>query len=104
MSGKLVGGHATVDRQVETASGSIDQVREKFVFNLDIQGHISTLSVFVFNAKFDLILGRNWLKVHKLRVVWEDDSLHFLDRTGNLLVIHLLLLLVNLLHQQVKII
>lgn len=88
LSKKIVGGYSSVDRAVETASGTIDKITEKIVFNVDIQGYKCTVSAFVYKSKFDLILGRSWLKLHKPDVIWEDDTLRFVDKLGKQCVVY----------------
>lgn len=61
-------------REVETAGGNISPIKEKLTFELDLQGHVSLLDAFIFDTKFDVILGRSWLKKHKPIPDWFDDT------------------------------
>ncbi|OBZ81591.1 Transposon Tf2-6 polyprotein, partial [Choanephora cucurbitarum] len=62
------------DREVETAGGNISAITEKMSFELGLQGHINSMSAFVFNTKFDIIIGRSWIKRHKPEAHWDNDS------------------------------
>ncbi|OBZ80702.1 hypothetical protein A0J61_11249 [Choanephora cucurbitarum] len=66
--------HRVQGRKVETAGGNTSPITEKVVFDLSLQGHTSSMSAFVFDTKFDIILGRSWLKEHKPKANWLDDS------------------------------
>lgn len=48
-----------VGREVETAGGLVESIQHAETFELDLQGHASALSAFVFDTKFDIILGRS---------------------------------------------
>ncbi|KAG1085177.1 hypothetical protein G6F42_021497 [Rhizopus arrhizus] len=61
-------------REVETAGGNVSPINEKIVYDLNLQGHTSAMSAFVFDTKFDVILGRSWLKEHKPVADWFDDT------------------------------
>ncbi|KAL9536593.1 hypothetical protein MBANPS3_012532, partial [Mucor bainieri] len=61
-------------REVETAGGNVSPITEKIAYTLDLQGHSSPMSAFVFDTKFDVILGRSWLKEHKPVADWFDDT------------------------------
>ena len=66
--------HHVCGREVETAGGNTSPITERVVFNLDLQGHSSSMFAFVFDTKFDIILGPSWLKEHRPKVNWLDDS------------------------------
>ena len=62
------------DRQVETASGSISQIKHKTIMDIDFNGVQNKIAAFVFPTKFDLILGRSWLKQAQPTPDWENDT------------------------------
>ena len=62
------------DREVETAGGTITPITGKMVFELDLQGHRSSVSAYIFDTKFDVILGRAFLKKHNPKPDWFDDT------------------------------
>lgn len=71
----IVGNHIHVEgREVETAGGLVSPINSKMVFDLDLQGHRSEMSAFVFDTKFDVILGRAWIKEHAPSPDWFDDT------------------------------
>ncbi|KAI8334899.1 hypothetical protein BD560DRAFT_440580 [Blakeslea trispora] len=51
--------HHVHGREVETAGGNTSPITERVVFDLNLQGHSSPMSAFVFDTKFDIILGRS---------------------------------------------
>lgn len=61
-------------REVETAGGHVAPITEKMVFDMDLQGHQSAMSAYIFDTKFDVILGRAWLKKHSPYPDWFDDT------------------------------
>ncbi|CEP06777.1 hypothetical protein, partial, partial [Parasitella parasitica] len=73
---KIIDGQRNIiyGREVETAGGNISPINEKIVYNLNLQGHNSSMTAFVFDTKFDIILGRSWLKEHKPVADWFDDT------------------------------
>ncbi|OBZ81004.1 hypothetical protein A0J61_10947, partial [Choanephora cucurbitarum] len=66
--------HHVHGREVETAGGNTSPITDRVVFSLNLQGHSSPVSAFVFDTKFDVILGRSWLKSHTPKANWLDDS------------------------------
>jgi hypothetical protein len=73
---RLIEGNRSVihGREVETAGGNVSPISEMIVYDLNLQGHTSPMSAFVFDTKFDIILGRSWLKKHKPVADWFDDT------------------------------
>ena len=73
---KIIEGQRSVihGREVETAGGDISPITEQIAFQLNLQGHTSPISAFVFDTKFDIILGRAWLKQHHPIANWFDDT------------------------------
>lgn len=62
-------------REVETADGTVTKIKDKVTFWLSINGEYRCkVTAYVFPTKFDLILGRSWLKEHSPRPVWATDS------------------------------
>ncbi|KAG1282954.1 hypothetical protein G6F66_011024 [Rhizopus arrhizus] len=47
--------------QVETAGGHVMNIRHKVEFQLAVQGLSYEIQAYVFDTKFDIILGRQWL-------------------------------------------
>ena len=62
------------DRQVETASGTISQIEYKVQLKVNLNGFKDTVMAYVFPTKFDLILGRSWLKQAKPMPNWTTDT------------------------------
>ena len=62
-------------REVETADGGITRIKDKVTFALSFDGKYHChVTAYVFPTKFDLILGRTWLKEHNPLPLWESDS------------------------------
>lgn len=61
------------DRQVETAGGDVSQIKYKVEMIIEISGYKQTITAYVFRTKFDLILGRAWLKETKPEPDWNTD-------------------------------
>jgi hypothetical protein len=62
------------DRQVETAGGTIAEIKHKVKMSLNLNGMAATITAFVFPTKFDLILGRSWLKQTQPLPDWSTDT------------------------------
>lgn len=62
------------NRQVETASGNISQIEYKVEMDITLNGVHDKITAFVFPTKFDLILGRSWLKQAQPSPDWENDT------------------------------
>ena len=50
------------NREVETAGGHLLTINKQVTLPLDAQGYKHTIDAYILDMKFDLILGRNWLK------------------------------------------
>lgn len=61
------------DRQIETASGMVSQIKSKVNLDISLNGFQNKVSAYVFPAKFDLILGRACLKQTKPIPYWSTD-------------------------------
>lgn len=84
----IQGTHTKVHgREVETAGGNISPITEKVVFDLDLQGHHSSVSAYVFETKFDIILGRAFLKKHNPKPDWFDDTWELCGSTGQNIIV-----------------
>ena len=64
-------------REVETAGGEVSPIEESINFDLDLQGHFSSVDAFVFDTKFDIILGRAFIKMHEPEATWRTDAWTF---------------------------
>jgi hypothetical protein len=62
------------DRQVETAGGEISQIKYKVNMDIDLNGFQDKVTAYVFDTKFDLILGRSWLKQTQPLPDWATDT------------------------------
>ena len=62
------------DREVETAGGHVLAINKQVTLPLDAQGYKHTMDAYVLNTKFDLILGRNWLKAVQPIPDWDLDT------------------------------
>ncbi|KAK4511130.1 uncharacterized protein ATC70_012342 [Mucor velutinosus] len=78
---QLEGIWSKVDREVETAGGTVHKITDKLDYVLNLQGYKVPVSSFVYDSKFDIILGRSWLKQHKPQFNWDNDTLTFYDTT-----------------------
>lgn len=65
IANQIKGNCEKVERVVETAGGVTDKISEQFTFNLNLQGYISTIRAYIYDSKFDVILGRTWLKISR---------------------------------------
>lgn len=61
------------NRQVETVGGNIAEIKFKVKMNIDLNGFQDQVTAYVFDTKFDLILGRSWLKQTQLVPNWDTD-------------------------------
>ena len=61
-------------REVETADGGISTIKHEAQLDLNLGGYMCKVSAFAFPMKFDLILGRTWLKEHSPVPHWYSDS------------------------------
>ncbi|KAG2208645.1 hypothetical protein INT47_007743 [Mucor saturninus] len=61
------------DRKVETAGGEVAEIKYKVNLKVDLNGYSSTITAYVFPIKFDLILGRSWLKQENPTTNWDTD-------------------------------
>ncbi|KAG2195271.1 hypothetical protein INT47_005046 [Mucor saturninus] len=62
------------DRQVETAGGTISKIKYKVAMLINLNGYLNEITAYVFATKFDLILGRSWLKQVRPTPDWLTDS------------------------------
>ena len=62
------------NREVETAGGHILAINKQVSLPLDAQGYKHTMDAYVLDTKFDVILGRNWLKTVQPIPDWELDT------------------------------
>ncbi|KAG2213620.1 hypothetical protein INT45_010119, partial [Circinella minor] len=61
-------------RDVETAGGHILSINKQATLALDAQGYKHQATAYVLDTKFDLILGRDWLKAVQPTPDWELDT------------------------------
>jgi hypothetical protein len=62
------------NRQVETAGGIVAEIKYKVKMSLNLNGMVAMVTAFVFPTKFDLILGRSWLKQAQPLPDWSTDT------------------------------
>ncbi|KAG2191485.1 hypothetical protein INT47_004957, partial [Mucor saturninus] len=62
------------DCHVETAGGMVSQIKHKVEIILNLNGVQDKITAFVFTTKFDLILGRSWLKQTRPLPDWNTDT------------------------------
>lgn len=84
---KLVSHALTVqdvhNQAVETADGKQSFINQKILFRMflgDHHKHEEVITAFVFESKFDIILGRNWLKSTAPVPDWFEDSWEIRDK------------------------
>ncbi|OBZ81557.1 Transposon Tf2-9 polyprotein, partial [Choanephora cucurbitarum] len=65
------------DRQVETAGGTIAQIKYKVQMKVNLNGYDDLVTAYVFPTKFDLILGRSWLKHIELKPCVNSKSVDY---------------------------
>ncbi|KAG1322416.1 hypothetical protein G6F62_010257 [Rhizopus arrhizus] len=67
-----------INQAVETANGEQTAISGQAMCTMEIKGRsknfINTLKAFVFESKFDIILGNSWLKQVKPKPDWFDSS------------------------------
>ncbi|KAG2212446.1 hypothetical protein INT45_003620, partial [Circinella minor] len=62
------------NREVETAGGHVLAINKQVTLPLNAQGYKHTTDAYVLDTKFDLILGRNWLKTVQPTPDWASDT------------------------------
>ncbi|KAG2228438.1 hypothetical protein INT48_009739 [Thamnidium elegans] len=62
------------NRKVETAGGEITEIKYKVKLEVNLNGYKSFIMLYVFPTKFDLILGRAWLKTETPNTDWTSDT------------------------------
>jgi hypothetical protein len=62
------------NRRVETAGGEVTEIKNKVKLKVDLNGYESFIMAYVFPTKFDLILGRAWLKDESPNTDWSSDT------------------------------
>jgi hypothetical protein len=62
------------NRQVETAGGQISEIKYKVEMDINLNGFKDKVTAYVFDTKFDLILGRAWLKQTQPLPDWTTDT------------------------------
>ncbi|OBZ81105.1 hypothetical protein A0J61_10846, partial [Choanephora cucurbitarum] len=71
----------TPAREVETADGALTVIDKQARIDINLGGYLFDVNAFVFPSKFDLILGRSWLKAHCPSPDWTNDTWYL--RVGN---------------------
>lgn len=64
----------TNHRQVETAGGHTMRITKKVEFMLGVQGLCYTVHAYVFDTKFDIILGQHWFHLAKPSPIWSTNQ------------------------------
>lgn len=62
-----------LNRRVETAGGEVSEIKYKINLKVDLNGYTTSIVAYVFPTKFDLILGRSWIKQEKPVPDWDND-------------------------------
>ena len=82
LSSLIKGQHKQVhDTEIQTAGGAVEKITQSITFELNLQGFKSTVTAFIYDSKFDVILGRSWLKIHQPDMQWKEDTLVITDDT-----------------------
>lgn len=68
--------------QVETANGQLSTIKEKVEFELVVGDMVQQVQAYVFDTKFDLILGRQWFKRYKPIPEWSSDNWKLVSKGG----------------------
>lgn len=66
--------YSVAARHVETAGGETTRITQRLEMDISLGDYLGHVSAYVFPSKFDLILGRTWLKQCKPTPNWFDDS------------------------------
>jgi hypothetical protein len=62
------------ERHVETADGETTRINQRLNMDFNIEKYVGRITAYVFPTKFDLILGRTWLKQCNPKPDWFTDS------------------------------
>ena len=81
-TGSYVSSHLVLDqakrkvpgRAVETAGGHTLSIDEQVTVALDAAGYKHSVDAFILDTKFDIILGRDWLKAVNPTPAWDMDT------------------------------
>lgn len=79
------------NQAVETADGNQSHINKKISFKMhlgDTHEHQEIVNAFVFESKFDVILGRNWLKERGPIPNWFDDTWVLSSSSGGNITLH----------------
>ena len=60
--------------EVETANGQISVIKDKVEFSVSANGVSQRIQAYVFDTKFNLILGQQWFKQYKPIPNWSNSS------------------------------
>ncbi|KAG1059634.1 hypothetical protein G6F41_013339 [Rhizopus arrhizus] len=84
--------HPVKNQAVETANGEQTIIHGEATCKMEIRGEeknfISTFKAFVFESKFDIILGNSWLKQVKPKPDWFDSTWTIALPDSSMVVLH----------------
>ncbi|SAM00569.1 hypothetical protein [Absidia glauca] len=72
------------NRSVETAGGEIITIDKKIQLLASFDGLSAMVEAYVFDSKFDLILGRSWLNTMNPTPNWQTDEWQLRDKAGGI--------------------
>ncbi|KAG2202586.1 hypothetical protein INT45_004628 [Circinella minor] len=62
------------NREVETAGGHVLTINKQVTLPLDAQNYKHQVDAYILDTKFDIIVGRNWLKMVQPMPDWDLDT------------------------------
>lgn len=71
-----------MQHSVETANGQTSYIQDKVELTLKIGSMTQRVVAYVFDTKFDLILGQQWFKQYKPMPNWTDSTWTLVSRSG----------------------
>lgn len=70
------------NHKVQTANGQVSCIKEKVELKLVVGGVTQQVKAYVFDTKFDVILGQHWFKQYKPVPNWSQGTWTLMDNSG----------------------
>ncbi|KAG2183674.1 hypothetical protein INT43_006682, partial [Umbelopsis isabellina] len=58
------------ERTVETAGGHLTSIKNQAMLTVSIAGNRQHIAAYIFDMKFDVILGMNWFETYRSSPIW----------------------------------